>query len=219
MKAVLALLVLSLALIGISLPMAPFNLAADGSYPMFGVPEGNSEAYSLAREQALTAKFNLQDYGITLLFFALAFAAFNWRAFKAPQSSLGFLGIAIFAPALSVGALIFDLVQGQARREFPPWADSLGIPLMGVPVLLFAGLIWALAHFVLLAGVPRQHGAPISLSAIQRGHGWLVVMCALTALLTFCAGAAGAHWYAIPGALWFYFYASIAAVRNERHNG
>ena len=53
MKAALALAALSLALIGVSLPMDAFHQAPDGSYPMFGVQEGASEAYSLARDQAL----------------------------------------------------------------------------------------------------------------------------------------------------------------------
>ena len=98
--------------------------------------------------------------------------------------------------------------------EFPPWADSLGIPLMGAPLLLVMGLVWALGHFILLAGVPRSAGVPLSILSIRRGHPWLVTMCALTALLILAMVTEGAYWYAAPGALWLYFYASIAAVRH-----
>jgi hypothetical protein len=217
MKAALALFVLSFALIGASLPMDAFRLAPDGSYPMFGAPEGNSEAYDLARKRALTAKFSLQDYGITLLVCAMTLAAFKWRPFKAPHSRLGFLILAVAAPLLSVGALVFDLIQGQARWEFPPWADSLGIPLMGIPVLFVAGLIWAFAHIILLAGVLRRTDASLTLAAIRRGHPWLLVVCVLTAILMLVAAAEGAYWYVTPGALWLYFYASIAAARQQQH--
>lgn len=138
--------------------MEPSHLAADGSHPMFGVSEGDSQAYFTARERALTGKFALQDYGVTMLVFSLVLAAFNWQLFKVPRSLRGFLGIAVAAPLVTVGAFAFDLIQGQARWEFPPWADSLGIPLMGIPVLLIAGLVWAFSHFALLAGVPRRAG-------------------------------------------------------------
>lgn len=219
MKAALALFVLSLALIGVSASMESFRLAPDASYPMFSVPEGNSQAYSRSREEALTGKFSLQDYGITLLFCSLALAAFKWRPFTAPKSSLGFLAVAVAAPLLTAGALVFDLVQGQARWEFPPWSDSLGVPLVGTPLLLIAGLAWALGHFTLLAGVPRRVGVPLSFLAIRRGHPWLLVVSALTAILVIGMAAEGAYWYLVPGAVWLYFYVSIAALRHHRNDG
>lgn len=215
MKISLALFVVSLALIGDSLSMEPFHLAADGSYPMFNVSEGDSQAYFLAREQALTGKFALQDYGVTLVVCSLVLAAFKWRPFKAPHSLRGFLAIAVAAPVLTVGALAFDLIQGQARWEFPSWADSLGIPLMGIPVLLVAGLVWAFSYFILLAGVPRRTDVYLSLMAIRRSHLWLLFVFVLTALLVIGMAAQGAWWYVIPGAIWLYFYASIAAVRHK----
>lgn len=210
-----ALFVVSLALIGASLSMEPFHLAADGSYPMFSVPEGDSQAYFIAREQALTGKFALQDYGVTMLVFSLVLAAFNWQPFKAPRSLPSFLGVAVAAPFVTVGAFAFDLIQGQGRWEFPPWADSLGIPLMGIPILLVAGLVWAFSHFVLLAGVPRRAGVYFSLVVIRRSHLWLRVIFTLTALLVVGASAQGRWWYVVAGAFWLYFYASIAAVRHE----
>ena len=86
---------------------------------------------------------------------------------------------------------------------------------MGVPVLLIAALVWAFAHFILLAGVSRRPGVPISLIAIRRSHPWLLIISVLTALLVLAMGAEGAYWYAIPGAVWLYFYASISAVRRH----
>lgn len=218
MKAALALLVLSFALIGVSVPMAPFQLESDGSLAMLSVPEGDSEAYFIARDQAVTAKFKLQDYGVTLMACALALAAICWRPFKAPSSRLGFVMLAAAAPFLTVVGYVFDLAQAQARREFPPWGDSLGIPLMGVPVMFVAGLAWAFAHFLLLAGVPQRAGVVLSLSAIRRGHPWLLIVSALTAILIAVMVAGGAYSYAIPGSIWLYYYAAIAAVRQGQND-
>jgi hypothetical protein len=219
MKAALALLVLSLILIGASVPMAPFKLGENGSLPMQSVPYENSEAYFVAWSQAVTTKFKLQDYGVTLLAYALSLAAFCWRPFKAPPSRLGFVILAAAAPFLTVFGYIFDLMQAQARMEFPPWGDSLGIPLMGIPVILFAGLLWAFAHFSLLAGIPQRAGLALSLSAIHRSHPWLLIVSTLTAILSAIAAAEGAYWYVIPGSIWLYYYAAIAAVRQMKNDG
>ena len=217
MKAVLALLVLSLVLIGASVPMAPFKLGEDGSLPMGSVPYGDSKAYFIARDQAVTPKFKLQDYGVTLLACALLLAAFRGRRFKAPPSRLGFVILAVAAPFLTVSGYIFDFMQAQARWEFPPWADSPGIPLMGAPVMLFAGLLWAFAHFLLLAGVPQRAELALSLAAMRQSHPWLLIVSTLTTILIAVTAAEGAYWYAIPGAIWLYYYAAIAAVRQRKH--
>lgn len=216
MKAAVALVVLSLALIGASVLEAPFRLDADGSLPMLNVAAGDSAAYFSARDQAVTAKFKLQDYGVTLLACALLFAVVSKRPLRAPSSRLGFVILAGFAPLLTVVGYTFDLVQAQHRWEFPPWGDSLGIPLMGVPVMFVAGLVWALAHFVLLAGVPQRAGVALSFSAVRRGHLWLLIVSTLTVILIAIMAAGGAYCYAIPGLIWLYFYAAIAAVRQER---
>lgn len=214
MKTALSLIALSLALLGFSISLEPFTQNPDGSYPFHSVTEGDSQAYYAARDQALTPKYQLQDYGATILVLGLVVAILSWHPAKAPRSTLGFIGLAVIAPILTVAGFVFDLVQGQSRWEFPPWADSLGIPLMGVPVMLLLGLVWAFAHFILLAGVPRRAGVPISYAAVRQGNLWLLVICCLTALLILAMVADGAYWYAVPGMLWLYFYASIAAVRR-----
>jgi len=213
MKTAIALFILSFVLIGTSLSLTPFQAASSDDCPVFGAPDGDSLAYSRARERALTSKFGLQDYGLTLLFCASVLAARKRSSFKAPRSVAGFFTLAVLAPVLSVAALLFDLVQGQTRCEFPPWADSLGIPLMGAPVLIIAGLIWAFVHFTLLAGVRQRAGAPLSLAAIRRGHPWILAVSLFTALVLLVMLVEGSYWYAVPAAAWLWFYASIAAVR------
>ncbi len=214
MRFAFALIVIASVLLGLSMFQEPFRTNVDGSLPFHSVPQGDSEAYHAARAQALTPKYRLQDYGGTLLTLGVSVAVLSWRPLKAPASSLGFIAVALLAPSASVGALVFDLVQGQSRWAFPPWADSLGIPLMGIPILLVVGIVWSGAHLILLAGVPRRQGVHVSYRAVRRGHPWLLLVCTLTALLVVALGTDGAYWFAIPGLLWLYFYASIAAVRQ-----
>ena len=56
--------------------------------------------------------------------------------------------LGLVLPVLSVAGYVFDLLQGFNRGEFPHWADSLGIPLMSVPIMLLLPLVWAGAHLV-----------------------------------------------------------------------
>lgn len=215
----LALIIFALTLIGISLPMAPFHSAPGGEYLLFEAFEGNFEAYALAREQALTLKFKLQDYGITLLLFAVALASFRWHTFKAPRSRFGFVALAFSASVLTSCALVFDLLQRHMRWEYPPWADSLGIPLMAVPALLTVGMVWAFGHLILLKGITLRLKIPLSLNAIRQDDPWLLTISTLTVLLLFGFTLAGAYWYAAPSTIWLYFYASIAAVRYAGNDG
>jgi hypothetical protein len=214
-KIAFTLLLIGLILIGTSIPMEPFRLDIDGNNPIFSVPDGNSLAFSAAREKAVTAKFALQDYGITLLICSAAVFLFNLYPLKAPQSRSAFIGIAISAPSLTAAALVFDLLLGNFRIEYPPWADSLGAPLMGVPVLLISGLAWTLGHFTLLAGVPQKGAKSLSYAAVRHGHLWLLVMSIIATLITLVTFTGGVYWYAIPSALWLYFYVSIATVRQN----
>ena len=121
--------------------------------------------------------------------------------------------LAIALPFLTVGAYVFDLLQAAYRGEFPHWADSLGIPLMGAPIQCVVLLVWSLAHlgFLRAAYSPSTSlGRAVSLKA----NWWLLWISAVTGLLVFASAATGQYWYAIPGALWLYLYLSIAAVRR-----
>lgn len=211
MKTAFALFALSLVLLGLSMPMDPFTPNADGSYPFHSVAHGDDQAYRAARDLALTPKYRLRDYGGTLLALGLIAAVLSRRPLTAPGSGMCFVAIAIAAPTLTSLGFVFDLMQGQSRQEFPPWSDSLGIPLSGVPVLLILGAVWAFAHLALLAGATRLNGDVISLPGLRRGNRWLRVVCGLTVLFGIGMGICGAYWYAIPGALWLYFYASISS--------
>ena len=216
MKVPLTIIALALALLASSLAMPPFRAGPNGQDWQHSVPEGNSELYYSAREQALTPKYRLQDYGFTLLGGGLVMLLFRKLGrFTAPCSRFRFVAFGILAPIVTAAAFAFDLFQGVLRREFPPWADSLGIPLMGVPVILIFGLIWAFAHFIFLAGIPRRNNVAISIHAIRKAHPWLLLVSAATAALTALLALEGVYWFVVPGALWLYLYSSIAAVRHE----
>lgn len=216
MKAAIALLVLGVALLSYAMTMPQYKDAEafESRYAELG-PSDSSKFLELRREM-LTPKFKLEDYGVTALLAGIAFAiARRIKAHAAPKSHLAFAILAIAAPLVSGAALTFDLFQGFDRGEFPHWADSLGIPLMGVPVLIVVGLFWSFAHLLFLRGSALS--IKLLRTAVSRhSHPWLLVVSAITVVLILMMVFDGAYWFAVPGLLWLYFYASLAATRRAR---
>lgn len=215
MKLSAILLFVGVVIIGYAYSLTPYNDEALFMERYMALSEGQSTEYWKLRDEMLTPKFQLQDYGGTLI--AIAAGVFivsrkGWRQLKSPTSRATLFGVAFVAPFLTVGAHIFDLFQGYARGEFPHWADSMGIPLMGVPVLLVVLLVWAGAHLGFLRSTYQS--APLALAVSLRSNWWLLSISAITVVLVVLCALVGQYWYAIPGAVWLYYYVSLAAVRR-----
>jgi hypothetical protein len=163
----------------------------------------------------LTSKFQLQDYGRTLL--AMATGMFivlrkGWRRLSSPKRRLTLFGIAFAAPILSISAYVFDLFQAFDRGEFPHWADSMGIPLMGVPFVLMILFLWSAVHLVFLKA--NYQPAPLILAISLKSNWWLLSISIITLILAVSSALFGHYWYAITDIFWLYFYLSLAAFRR-----
>lgn len=134
----------------------------------------------------------------------------------APTSKAVFVALAFAAPVVTASGFVFDLFLGAERQEFPPWADSLGIPLAGVPIMLLVLTAWSCSHFLFLAGVKKKAPVRLSLATLRGGHKWLLFVASATALLILLMAFSGAYWYALPSALWLYYYLSIAALQKSQ---
>lgn len=216
MKLATFLMVIGIGLLGFSSSIAPYKDGALFMERYMALSAGQSAEYWQLREEMLTPKFRLQDYGGT--FIALAFGLLlisrrGWRNLKAPNSRAALLAVAFASPLLTVVAYIFDLLLGFERQEFPHWADSMGIPLMGVPMLLVVLLAWAGAHLAFLASPYRS--ALLSQAASLKANWWLIGLAAVTAALVLLCVSVGLYWYAVPGTVWLYFYLSLAATRRS----
>jgi hypothetical protein len=178
---------------------------------------GQSDAFFKLRDEMLTPKYRIFDSGITLILASqlalllLKLGRGDWRA----PTKKGYLWMmAILLPVISVVGYVFDLVQGSLRDEFPHWADSLGIPLMGVPVQLGFLLMWAIAHMSLSRGC-NQLGTPLARARLRWADTWLILVAGATLLMVISCLFFGQYWYAIPAMLWLYFYLSLMAIRVD----
>lgn len=125
--------------------LTPYHNPKVVEQAMLAWPDGTrtsdqaSEDYWRVRDAQLTPKFKLEDYGVLLVEGGLLFIAIwllrsrglrtisvRWKA--------GALGVV--ATGLTVFFYIISLLVDGTRGEYPPWADSIGIPLMGTPILL-----------------------------------------------------------------------------------
>jgi hypothetical protein len=174
---------------------------------------GQNEEYSKLRDEMLTPKYDLQDYGVTLITVAVCILIITRNIFtKAPKTRLAVVILAIVLPFLTIGGFAFDLFQGNARGEFPHWADSLGIPLMGIPIQFIVFLFWSLIHLLFLRNYYAP-SAPLALAVSREANLWLLFISGLTVILISLCVVYAEYWYAIPGVFWLYLYLSLAAGR------
>ncbi|MES2047042.1 MAG: hypothetical protein V4447_01470 [Pseudomonadota bacterium] len=214
MKLATILLLIGVAILGYAASIAPYKNEALFMERYMALSSGQNTEYSKLREEMLTLKFQLQDYGGTLVSAAIVtflISRKGWRNMKSPKSRATLLGLAFVVPFFTVGAFVLDLFLGFERGEFPHWADSMGIPLSGSPFLLVILLVWSGAHLAFLSGTYMP--APLSQAASKKANKWLQFIAALTAVLVALCASFGQYWYAMPGIASLYLYLSLAAAR------
>ena len=173
-----------------------------------------SDKFYELREEYLSSKYKIQDYGFTFLVLGLAtFILFKKEPpFHAPSSNAKVALIGFVAAALTTGGYVGDLFLEFYRGSYPWWADSLGIPLMGVPLLAFIFFGWAALNILAMNG-QFTAGAPISLKSIKGSNYFYLTLLVVTTLIVALCAIDAYFWMVIPGVFWLYFYASLWAGR------
>jgi hypothetical protein len=215
MKTAVVLLIVGIALLISSLTLSPYKDEKLFNSKYMEMSSGQSDAFFKLRDEMLTPKFQLEDYGISLLALAgVVFFLYRKEGLQitAPSSRKWLVVLAMALPFITVAGYVYDLLNAYNRGEFPHWADSMGIPLMSAPVLLIGLLFWVVGHFGFLHGdYPPM--AKIERESFYKTNIWLKFVSAVAVLLTLLFFALGQYWYAIPSLVWVYFYLSLAAVR------
>lgn len=218
MKLSAIFLFIGVAILGYAYSLSPYTDEALFNERYMALSVRQIDEFWKLRDEMLTPKFRLQDYGGTFIAFAIGlfFVPYKgWRQLKSPPSRAMLIGIAFFAPLLTVGGYVFELFQAFDRGEFPHWADSMSIPLMGVPFLFVVLLIWAGVHLAFLRS--SYQPSSLLLAVSRQSNWWLLAIAAMTVLLVALCASFGQYWYAIPGCVWLYFYISLAAARRASY--
>jgi hypothetical protein len=154
------------------------------------------------------------DYAITALLLALAIVWYSRGSrLRAPRDKFWLLLLAIFAPLIMMGGVLFGVQFGslsittyesqEAVLAFATLASLIGVPCALIPY--FFSLRVELVH------APRE----LTIEAVANGGYLLSSVVGLAFLLTVALIAAGAYWLAIPSFVWFYLYACLSVLKGS----
>ena len=169
---------------------------------------GKSSEYRELRRRFLTPGIAYQDYGLTLAIAGLSLPwVVGWRDIvrKLPDRKATIFWFGIAAALFTVSTETATLFLDQAREEFPWWADSIIIPLMGMPVVFVALCGWAGAHSLMATDVPSV-GAKII-------GAWVSCLVIFSAAYLGYSIFAGEFWALGHASLWLGFYVAIWRTR------
>lgn len=110
---------------------------------------GQSREFHALRAEFETPAKRLEDYGLTsALIAALVSTLRSLRSLmmKLPPSPWMAVLLGVVAVAATVAGETAQLFLDAWRGEFPWWADSLGIPLAGMPFVFVALCVWVLCN-------------------------------------------------------------------------
>jgi hypothetical protein len=169
---------------------------------------GKSKEYRELRKLYLSEAISYQNYGITLMIVGaiMPFLASGMAVTSLPERRVTVAMFGVLAAMATIGAEVGSLFLDLSRGEFPWWADSIGIPLFGMPIVFLGLLCWVGFHVWLLPKAP-QFNRP-GLDAVC-SKAWLSAMSLITAGYLIYAACIGDFWSLLPMAMWLGFYSSI----------
>ena len=172
--------------------------------------ENKSTEFYKLRSDYLTAKFKLEDYGLTLILTSiplLLIFIIGIENLKTPSKKIWLVIIGILAALTTNIGYVGDLFLEYNRESYPHWADSLLIPLMGVPFSIMMCLGWV----ALLIGITSDLKTNILIFPfkIKTLNYWYLGIWLLTIILTITVIIEGHFWQVLSGFLWVYFHTSI----------
>lgn len=179
--------------------------------------DASFEKFYALRDQYLTNKYQYQDYGVTFLVVGLFVAFFTrngWRRITAMDARWKIVLLGFFSAFLTVAGYVGDLFLEFFRGSYPHWADSLGIPLAGLPILILVFFTWAAINMIGLKG-RFIAGGSIGGMGFRHLNWWYGFLTIATLLVVAMCIYDGYFWLALPGLFWCYFYLSVAAGRQS----
>jgi len=181
----------------------------------------NSEQYFKLREEYLTPKFVLENYGITSIILGsiiLVISIIGVSKVKTPKTNIGIIMLGLLAALLTNLGNVGDLFLEGYRESSPPWADSLGIPLMSIPLFFIISIGWVILNLI---GMKGNFQTNINIFPIKFKHLniWYSILIVISIIITVWLIIYGSFWLILPGFLWIYFYISLMlGIRESKLN-
>jgi hypothetical protein len=175
--------------------------------------ETNSAEFYLLREKYLTKKFVVQDVGLSIAFFGGIWALFKrFRPIRSLMNIYWYFGLALACALAYTAGYVTDLLVAFGRDEFPWWSDSLGIPLMGLPMIFIFSLIWCGLPLPWLIGQKVQ-STPVASAWSRRANPVLALIAVILTVISGLYTVSGGFVYLVPLTLNLYLVVSVIAQR------
>lgn len=215
----ISLFLLGVIFLGYAYTLDPFQNMALFESEYAKLNNGQTQEYFKLRNELLTPKYSLENYGVTLIIFSFIILVVKFKGFKnlsSPKTTIRMVFIAILLPFATIFSLYFDLMLSMYRNELPHWADSLGIPMMALYPLFIFQSIWVLIHLCFLkANYSRKN---LFLAFSKKSNLWLKILIIFSLFYLIINFLLGLYWFLIPSLMWIYFYSSLAASRIQATN-
>ncbi len=220
MKIGFIFIIIGIFLICYSLFLQPFKDMEEFDTRCSALESGQSNEYFQIYDEMLTPKYRLQDTGITIILFSclimLLIKMGQGRLYVLPNRLLvGILGFLV--PFISVAGFVFDLHQGCLRKEFPSWADSIAIPMIGMPFwYVFLFLVSAINFFVF--SILEYQSRPIPTVVFTKINPFILLEGAVVLIIVLLTAYFGQYWFALPGAIWIYYFLMLGTNQGDIEN-
>jgi len=215
-------------IIGISLFIKSINLALYNNeeefydkYKLLSEQKNRTEKYYELRQEYLSPKVTLQNYGITCIIlglFILLVSYIGIRKIKTPSKKIWIVLVGILAALETNRAIIGDLYLDMDRQVFPHWADSIGIFLITIPFTLLLSLIWVSFNLIGINKKDFNLNVKIFSLKLENFNYWYIIILLITILITIYNIITGYFWQIISGILWSYFYLSLLLGKDVKRN-
>ena len=216
----LAFLLIGILLISYSLTLEKFTNETAYNERYLAIDSSLSTAsteFAALRDEYLTPKFMVENYGFTTLILGviiLIMSTMGYERVKTPSNRIWLVSVGVFSSVLICLAYVGDLFLEMYRGSYPHWADSLGIPLMSVPFILFIFLIWTGIILIWIKS-PFISGVALLPLNLRKSDKFLLIVLFLTILILVYLLVIGSFWMIMPCASWIYFYMSIIQGKNQ----
>lgn len=197
------------ALWGYAQTLEPFN---DGFQQRAYQFEESTSEFLVMREEFLTPKFAIEDYGLTLIFLAALVLVVAMRDLKSPSSKKLLAVLVLLAPLLTVFATAYYYHLSVERVEYPP-ADKIAAierSFIFEPLLLTGLFLWPVLNAVLF--LRKGYSSNLLREAFRWRSNWWLMLCAVFCAIKFAYAVRYGYYYDVLAlAAWIYLYLSISA--------
>ncbi len=197
------------ALWGYAQTLEPFN---DGFQQRAYQFEESTSEFLVMREEFLTPKFAIEDYGLTLIVLAALVLVVAMRDLKSPSSKKLLAVLVLLAPLLTVFATAYYYHLSVERVEYPP-ADKIAVierSFTFEPLLLTGLFLWPVLNAVLF--LRKGYSSNLLREAFRWRSNWWLMLCAAFCAIKFAYAVRYGYYYDVLAlAAWIYLYLSISA--------